>query len=355
MKFISIIVFPLIVLGGTIPASTVPALDPPLPTRTIFQLQDVGDWIENIAVRSNGDLLFTQLLPEANLYTVKNPQSSNPQVELIYNFQSVTGLYGIAEIWPDVFVIAGNNVTASLATVPGSGQLWQVDFHTANRRGGGSAAAPSPIVTKILDFPYNSATNGITAVPGASGIALVANSLGSLLRVDASAKTVVTESNVTEMAPVPNARLTLGINGVKIRDGHLYWTNSLASTVYRLPLDHAGLISPPDAQAETVLTVPGYIFDDFNFGADGTVWVATNANNTILAATGEGQRQKVVAAVGGSESTSVEGVTAVVFGRTPADKHVLYAVTSGGLAAPINGTLDGPGKVVAIDTSGFGH
>ena len=49
----------------------------PLPVRTIAQLDAVPSWLENIAVRSNGDLLVTQLSPAPALLTIKGPSSAN--------------------------------------------------------------------------------------------------------------------------------------------------------------------------------------------------------------------------------------------------------------------------------------
>lgn len=54
---------------------------------------------------------------------------------------------------------------------------------------------------------------------------------------------------------------------------------------------------------------------------------------------------------GAQQESVVAGAIAGTFGRTSADRHILYVVTDGGLASPINGTFVEPAKVVAVDTS----
>jgi len=59
-------------------------------------------------------------------------------------------------------------------------------------------------------------------------------------------------------------------------------------------------------------------------------------------------RQLVLA--GDLNSTQIAEPTGVRFGRTGADRGVLYVSTAGGLAAPVDGTERVGGQVVAVDT-----
>jgi hypothetical protein len=61
-----------------------PGFSLPLPARTVAQLDAVPTWLENIAVRPNGDLLVTQLAPLPVLLTVKSPTSTHATLEPIY-------------------------------------------------------------------------------------------------------------------------------------------------------------------------------------------------------------------------------------------------------------------------------
>jgi len=56
-------------------------------------------------------------------------------------------------------------------------------------------------------------------------------------------------------------------------------------------------------------------------------------------------------AAGEAVELTVVGGTSCKFGRTDGVKHILYVATTGGMAAPINGTEIEGGKVVDIDTS----
>ena len=93
----------------------------PAPTpRTSISLETVGlfpngTWVENAAVRANGQLLVT-LGSSPEVYQV-DPFSAQPP-KLIQIIPGVTGLLGIAEVETDVFaVVAGNlSVTTIIST-----------------------------------------------------------------------------------------------------------------------------------------------------------------------------------------------------------------------------------------------
>src|SRR5881394_612358 len=73
----------------------------PLPNRQIHHWPN-GTWVENIAVRPNGNLLVTTSTPDGSVWQVKEPWSSFPEVERVYNFdQWVDRLIGIGETTPD--------------------------------------------------------------------------------------------------------------------------------------------------------------------------------------------------------------------------------------------------------------
>lgn len=74
----------------------------------------------------------------------------------------------------------------------------------------------------------------------------------------------------------------------------------------------------------------------------------TNPNNTVVSINKQGND---IIVAGAQQQSIVAGAIAGAFGRTAADRAVLYVVTNGGLAGPINGTFFEPAKVVAVDTS----
>ncbi|KAK8087291.1 hypothetical protein PG994_002265 [Apiospora phragmitis] len=340
----------------------------PFSSQQLFQFGKNGTWIENVAARSNGDLLFTVLQPAPQLYTLAGVGSTDPQATLLYEFPNMTGLLGITEAFPDTFVVAGGKFTGTASPVLGTFSLWKPSF------------------AKLLDLPDHVYPNGLTSVPGKPGVILVADSIGSLLRVDVTSNQTDTVAAVPEMAPVPGWPFLIGINGIKIYDGYVYWTNSFAATMYRMAIDADGfaVVTPStspsssdstptmttDAIAgptftpkveqdsstdsanvtvETVVYMPITFMDDFVIADDGVLWITTNPNNTVVAfdpATG-----KSAVAAGDQNQAVMAGANAAVFGRTDADSQTLYVVTAGGLNSPVNGTFIEPAKIVAMDAS----
>lgn len=118
LKIIALLL-PLFSIGLCTPTSDhnkpKPNVNLPLPARTVAQLDTVPTWLENIAIRANGDLLVTQLAPAPVLYTVKNPSSKHAVLEPIYQWHepNVTILLGIIETFPDTFAIIAGYATAN--------------------------------------------------------------------------------------------------------------------------------------------------------------------------------------------------------------------------------------------------
>lgn len=91
----------------------------PLAVRNITQFPN-PTFVENIAIRSNGQALVT-LLSTPELFLV-DPDHGDPQ--LIHQFPCATGLLGIAEIEDDVFAVVAGNV--SLATFQGTQGVYSI-------------------------------------------------------------------------------------------------------------------------------------------------------------------------------------------------------------------------------------
>ncbi|KAI4595861.1 hypothetical protein KJ359_006500 [Pestalotiopsis sp. 9143b] len=322
-------------------SSPVPTNASILPTKTIYQFANLGDWAENIAVRPNGDLLVTLLGLEPQLWQISQPWTDAPAAAtLVHTFPSdLYGLVGIAETRPDVFVLAGISLTD-----PSISSVWEVTFEGD----GGNATT-----RKIADVPGAVVLNGVTAVPSCStspAVVLIADSMAGLVwRVDTTTGSVSTGVQVPQMAPLGNATSAqnIGINGIKIRDGYLYFDNSYAAALYRVQIDEDGFMAA-GAVVETVAVIGDETFlDDFVFDASGNIYIASNHGNTVRrvdVATGES-----VLVAGASDQQTLLGDTAAAFGRTDKDRGVLYVTTSGYNYS--NSTAVEPGKVVAVDVT----
>ncbi|KAI0143623.1 hypothetical protein GGR57DRAFT_483426 [Xylariaceae sp. FL1272] len=320
------------------PASLVlNGVDLPLSSRLVTQF-DSNTWIENLAARSNGDLLLTVLAPTASLYGVANPASDEPSLKLLHTFgDGAAGLVGIAEPEPDLFVVAGYGVAANGTTAP----VWTVDLR---------AGGVEPEVQLVRKLENAGVLNGITAVPGVTDAVLVADSKKGLIwRVDLKTGNYEVGVEVEEMKPGSGAS-SVGVNGVHVRDGYLYWTNSATVSIYRIEITDQGFPTPC-ARVELVSTLEAVFVDDFVIGEDNTIWVATNSDNRLIA-TQPFTNQSVVV-YGATDTLALAGDTSAIFGRGESDQSTLYVATCGGMRSPINGTLVEPGKVVAVDTTDF--
>ncbi|KAI3320975.1 hypothetical protein HD806DRAFT_504137 [Xylariaceae sp. AK1471] len=302
-----------------------------LSAQTIFQFDKVGTWLENVAVRPNGDLLVTLLLPNASLYTLKRPYSTTREFSLLHTFDEASGLLGITETDTDTYAVLSLQSSNTSASIPGSGIVWGVSLAHDNLN-----------VRKIANIPDVMVPNGITSIPGSFAV-LIADSIGgSTTRCDTRNGTCEIVLKGPETAPVSK----LGINGIHYREGYLYWSHSDLDTIFRICVDGQGYPAA-NSKVEALGTVDAIFIDDFAIDDAGRFWIAANPNNSIVVLQRDGS-SKVVA--GSLTELTVAGCTAAAFGRTIHDDRILYVVTSGALQAPVNGTAE-PAKIVAIDTS----
>ncbi|UPK93164.1 hypothetical protein LCI18_004099 [Fusarium solani-melongenae] len=319
-----------------------------LPSTTLAQLE-LGTFLENIAVRSNGDLLVTKLWPSAAIYTIRAPWERRNTLEQVFSIPSIQSIYGLAQVTPsrqdaETFVFVGGNSTSPGDTVTGSFGAWVIDFESPGNE---------VKVRKISDMsPQSKFLNGVTAVPGISDVVLVADSANGFIgRLELTTGIFNTSAFrfPLEMDPAEGARLPIGVNGIQIRNEHLYWTNSFQACIYRIATTPTGFparYSRPELIANLSKGVS--FLDDFSFDVDGNIYASTNLDNSIIFIDAQFKEWKTV--MGGIEEMTVAGCTSVAFGRGSKDKGVLYVSTSGAIATPVNGTEIEGAKVVAIDT-----
>lgn len=311
----------------------------PLPANLVYQFPE-PTWVENIAVRSNGDLLLT-LLNTASLYTI-TPSTPQTDPQLIYSFPDQTSLLGIVETSPDVFVIAAANVTSGTAA-PKSCSVWKVDLNRHHSRN----YNPVPKIAKVVDIPEANILNGLEYLDGSSSVIAADSALGVIWKIDIDSGVYSVAADVPQLHPPAGG--AFGVNGIHIHKGHLYWTNSQLFALYRAELDshHTQLIINSTIE---IVAQASVFLDDFAFDDNGTAWIAANFGNTVLVV---GEDNELITAAGALDQLTVAGGTAVAFGKTAKDRRTLYVVTDGAQGSPVNGTITEGGKVVAINTRGF--
>jgi sugar lactone lactonase YvrE len=140
----------------------------------------------------------------------------------------------------------------------------------------------------------------------------------------------------------PTDAVPLGVNGIRIQDDGLYFTNLATNTVGRIAITPDGKAAGP----VQLLTSKALAADDFALSDNGTVYAA--GFNTLWQVTADG---RTTAFVGGPNSTVLQGITSARFGRTAVDKDVLYMSTEGGLLADPPGSTVHGGQLVAVNVN----
>lgn len=253
-------------------------LSPRQSATQVVRLQSV----ENVAVRANGQILATNM-NSANLYAI-DPVAKTSSTAVVVS--GATGLSGIAEYAPDVFAVIG-----------GKG-IYKVDFTSG-----------SPRASLIKTIPEANNFNGLCAFDNSS--VLVADAgRGSVYRLDVNTGAYSVVLQDPTMAPTGG--IPFGIDGIKYRDGVVWYTNIFRNSFHRIPVDPA--TAKATGAVQTLWT--NLMGDDLCFGPNGKIYVATNGRNSLV---------EVDPAVGRPTSVgTVTGSTSCAFGRTERDLNVAY-------------------------------
>ena len=288
-----------------------------------------GTWVENLAVRSNGQILVT-LASAPEIYQV-DPTLKQPAT-LVHTFPGYLACLGITELQQDVFyVVTGNFSTVTITTGPGSYSVWKLDMRGWSPNGYG----PTPSATKIADFPNSVFFNGMTSAN--QNILLIADSRASAVVTLNLANKAIGKITDPLMAGLTTGE-DIGVNGVKTRQGTLYFTNLDQGLYAEIPLNYAGTAST--AAAKTVSNLPSP--DDFQFDSAGDSYFAGNNELRSRAAV-----NGAVTTV--SNSSLLVGSTAVEFGRLSSDHNSAYVTTNGGAAQYETKVFTTPGRVVKVN------
>jgi hypothetical protein len=330
----------------------------PLPAATVASLEQEGTWFENIAVRPNGNILVDLMQPNATIYTLRNCGSDAAELIPLVSFPDADGVLGITEVAVDTFVVNTYQFSAFVTPIPDTAIIWEVKFTSED--------TDDFQVRRIVEVADTGLLNGMTSLSGPSGIAcppsrstavLVADSYnGELIRVDLDSGNYEVILDEPELKKGPAGEGPgFGINGVHVYHGHLFWTNTDAKSIYRIAIDGLGY-PEEDATVETLITIPEIaILDDFTFDGAGNIWGAALSENKIVRVAREGGSTPydTYEFVAGDKNTlAVAGPSSVAWGKG-IDAAILFISTTGAIAAPVNGNLTEPAKVVAIDTSRY--
>ncbi|KAK3374618.1 hypothetical protein B0H63DRAFT_437411 [Podospora didyma] len=262
------------------------------PRQTASQVVKLSS-IENVAARSNGQILATNM-NSANLYTI-DPEKKTSATAVVVT--GASGLSGIGEYLPDVFAVIG-----------GKG-IYKVDF---------TGASPKSSLIKTITEANN--LNGL-AVFDNSTVLVADAGKGTVYKFDVN--TGAYSSVLTDATMAPSGGIPFGIDGIKYRDGVVWYTNIFKNSFHKVVVDK---VTAKATGAFTTLWT-NLMGDDLCFGPNGKIYVATNGKNSLV------EVDPTAAKPAAASVGSVTGSTSCAFGRTEKDKNVAYVGAGAGVFA----------------------
>ncbi|KAF5393638.1 hypothetical protein D9757_000421 [Collybiopsis confluens] len=285
-----------------------------------------GTIMENLAIRSNGQILAT-IITAPNLYLL-DPKV-NSTATLLHSFTGYQVVFGITELKDDQFyVVTGNATVATMTSVQGSWVAWRVDMNAYSR-------GSKNFVSMVAHLPGPKMVNGIGVLSKDAGLLYLADPFGgaiSVLNVNNGHQYVAINNSYTVAGPPFTT--PLGANGVHVYQAnsratpYVYWSNTAQSILVRMPIHLSD--GTPAGNPEVILS--GFETDDFTFDSQGNVLQAVMGSNSIFRIN---PNTKKFTVVGGSvNSTDLAAPSAIQIGRLDNDKNVAFVTLNGGGKVP---------------------
>lgn len=258
--------------------------------------------IENLAVRSNGNILFSRF-SKSEIHEW-NPSTPKVTATLVNAFPSGYGCMGITEVSPDKFavIVQGRKGFQTVSAV------WVLDLTSGK-----------PIATMAADNIVAS-LNGMTTLT--TDIVIASDFLGG---------DIISVNLKTGKTAVAYKEAGKGVNGLRIKNGTLYAANFNTGVFGRIPLDMSTGNSTGPYQAMATAS-PG--MDDFALSPfSDEAYVVNQYEGHILRINireGDITALEVVLLVGAKVSVVISGPTSAQFGRTQRDARTLYVSTNSG-------------------------
>lgn len=300
-----------------------------------------GTWLQDLAVRPSGSILTTTLTAPT-LYELSATAPTTPT--LLYTFPGVSCALGIAEAaWDTYYITVGNFSFTTFSTVPGSYALYSLSY---------SWGAARPTIQLVTALPTFNLANGIVAVANTPYLLLADADAGTISRFDTRDNTLtlfLSDPILTHSA----LGIEIGVNGLHIAGGYLYFTNTNQALVARVPISFATALPTGDIEILATgspsenfalgISAAGYAGSSVDFyGAEG-------ANNDIIHVhvQPDGSSSSEVI-LGAANSTLFAGPTALVWG-TGAEASSLYVSSTGGIVGYMTGNFEVGGRISRID------
>ena len=227
--------------------------------------------------------------------------------------------------------------TTGVQGVPDSNFVWKFDVrdHRTERAPISPSIVANVSNAQLMNGMSRLASNDTTSL-------LISDSqAGRIYKLDVNTGSHRTISDDDFLKSSPTG-LQIGVNGIHVRDSHLFFTNFNKRIFGRIPISLS--TGFPTGPVEVIVNdVQG---DDFAVSADGkTAWIALNSQSALLEVDIPGKSARVVV-----ESPYLESVSSVSVGRTLFDRDSLYVSSAGpfNAASGTNTTMTG-GIVARVD------
>ncbi|KAG8631679.1 hypothetical protein KVT40_000819 [Elsinoe batatas] len=307
------------------------------PLQTIFQFPG-RHWIENLAVRRNGDVLANDL-GQYRTYLV-DPTQLGVEPKTLYQFPQGTTLTGIAEVEDDIFYVSAQQGDVYTFTFqPNASAIYKLDLRS-------HARTHKPLVIKVVDIPSAQFLNGMTLLNRHEGTLLLSDSQqGVIYRLNTRTsqfEIVVDDPYLKGPSTFPG----FGVNGIRVSGNHLYIANVGFGRVARAPISlRTGRLTGPI----TIVSDQVSFADDFAVNErDGSVFLARNTARTLSRVFLD---DRVETVAGNANSTELIGPVTAVFGRGKSKGKLI--VSTDGLTLDASGApLTTAGKIVSLDVKG---
>ncbi|KAJ6783607.1 hypothetical protein PWT90_05283 [Aphanocladium album] len=280
----------------------------------LYQFPNYLQWIENLAVRQNGNVLITTF-DHAHIYEL-DPNSGNAP-RLVAALPDADAAAGITEISPDVFAVEAGYLNRTTYHLDGTGRIDTLDFTCLDQG--------LPRVKTIAYLPEAQLPNGMSALPLNSHIVLSADSItGLIYRTNTRTGKVDVAINDTRLAPHPNPDpflSLLGVNGLKTYNDYLYVTSSSSQFLGRYRIDAFG--NPLSALEIMVQYETPRSPDDFGVARNGSVFGAIPLDSVSKVAPGNGAYEVTYLV---DENEKFQRPTAAILSR---DEKTVYVSTGG--------------------------
>ncbi|KAI0540073.1 hypothetical protein GGR58DRAFT_511924 [Xylaria digitata] len=269
--------------------------------------------VENLFPLPNGCLLLSTSV-NADLYYI-DPEALYPSAQNVITLPNSIALTGFAALGDRLYAVAGSKSPSS-----SSEDYMKIYVIRVETEGDVNVT-----MDHIVTVPDTVSIDGMATLPTHPRTILGADSIGGrILRINTSDNTISVAIDDAALKPPNQSNATArGIEGLRIRDNYLYFTNSARKTFGRFPIDSNGTNT---GVVEILAYLDGTFgdtatYDDFSFDKEGNAFIAVHPSS-IHKVTPNGV-QSVFA--GGANSTFLEPTSAVVSN----DGKAIYVSTAG--------------------------